>query len=74
MPMLKKRSGKATITLYADEQRDIQGTIEVMNFLKVNAGDPIKSKASELSAGLNAVMQIMATKNDNKQTDVEKPL
>lgn len=36
MPTLKKRSGKTTITLYAQEVRQIQGAIETFKFVETN--------------------------------------
>lgn len=67
MPTLKKRSGKTTMTLYAQEERQIQGTIETLRFIEVNADGPLGSTAGVMSSGLSALLTMLP----KKQTAVE---
>lgn len=70
MPTLKKRSGKTTITLYANERRQIEGAFETLRFIENNAAEgPLQSNCGVLSSGLHAVLHMLDHQGDKKQQE-----
>ncbi len=79
MPTLKKRSGKTTITLYAQEERQIQGAIETLKFIELNGDGHLGSNAGVLSSGLGAILTMLPKKQslvealEESETEGDKP-
>lgn len=59
MPTLKKRSGKTTITLYAQEERQIRGAIESLSFAELNDKGPLGTNGGVLASGLAAWLKML---------------
>lgn len=70
MPTLKKRSGKTTITLYAQEERQIQGAIETLRFVELNSDEPPKWPGESLSNRLANALASLSGEPKPKQGEL----